>query len=143
MITRKAIIEAALTWTGTPYKHQHSTKGAGADCLGLVRGVYRDVYGFEPEVPPPYSPSWDEVDKTDAMMAAAGRHLVHKRNEPFAPGDVLVFRMARQATAKHCAIVIAPDRMLHARQGASVCQAALVPYWKRRIAGVFMFPGAV
>ena len=46
------IVEIAHGWIGTPYRHQESCKGAGTDCLGLVRGVWRDYIGPEPEVPP-------------------------------------------------------------------------------------------
>src|SRR3989338_4143365 len=53
-LTRQAIVAAARSWIGTPYRHQASLKGAGCDCLGLVRGVWRELYGDEPEAPPPY-----------------------------------------------------------------------------------------
>ena len=33
------IVMAARGWIGTPYVHQASCRGAGADCLGLIRGV--------------------------------------------------------------------------------------------------------
>ncbi|HMM10451.1 MAG TPA: peptidase, partial [Paracoccus solventivorans] len=51
-------VEIARGWIGTPYVHQGSVKGAGADCLGLIRGVWRELYGTEPEAPPPYTPDW-------------------------------------------------------------------------------------
>ena len=31
---------AAIRWLGTPYHHQASVRGAGCDCLGLIRGIY-------------------------------------------------------------------------------------------------------
>jgi hypothetical protein len=49
-------VREARTWIGTPYRHQASVKGVGADCLGLVRGIWREVIGPEPAVVPPYSP---------------------------------------------------------------------------------------
>ena len=48
------VVRAARLFLGTPYRHQASVPGAGCDCLGLVRGVWREVYGEEPELPPPY-----------------------------------------------------------------------------------------
>ena len=39
------VIAAARGWLGTPYHDQASVKGVGCDCLGLVRGVWRDLYG--------------------------------------------------------------------------------------------------
>ena len=57
---REQALAEARTWLGTPYQHQASLKGAGCDCLGLVRGVWRTLYGDEPEATPPYTPDWAE-----------------------------------------------------------------------------------
>jgi cell wall-associated NlpC family hydrolase len=43
--TRARVVALARTWLGTPYHHQASLRGAGADCLGLLRGVYAELYG--------------------------------------------------------------------------------------------------
>lgn len=59
-LARAAIVAAARGWIGTPYRHQASLKGAGADCLGLVRGVWRELIGPEPETAPPYPRDWAE-----------------------------------------------------------------------------------
>lgn len=130
--------DAARSWIGTPYKHQHSTKGAGCDCLGLLRGVYREVVGPEPEAPPPYSPSWGEQGSTEHMLDAAHRWL-----EPVSSiedADVLIFRMRHGMMAKHCAIVISPDRMIHADATAGkVTESLISGYWLNRIAGRFRF----
>src|SRR3569833_631271 len=41
-LTRTAIVTEARSWIGTRYRHQGSMKGVGCDCLGLVRGVWRN-----------------------------------------------------------------------------------------------------
>jgi len=71
------IVAAARAWIGTPYRHQASVKGVACDCLGLVRGVWRDCLGPEPEAAPPYGASWAEsaAPGTDPLAEAAGRHL--------------------------------------------------------------------
>ena len=38
---RDEIISEALTWLGTPWRHQACCKGAGVDCLHLIAGVMR------------------------------------------------------------------------------------------------------
>ena len=43
------IVRAARGWLGTPYHDQASVKGVGCDCLGLIRGVWREVVGPEPK----------------------------------------------------------------------------------------------
>ena len=90
------IVAAARAWIGTPYMHQASLQGVGCDCLGLLRGVYRDVFGFEPELPPPYGADWAEASGRETMAEAAGRHLSPVPIQAFEAGDVLLFRWREQ-----------------------------------------------
>ena len=62
------IVRAARGWIGTPYVHQASVRGAGCDCLGLLRGVWRDCLGPEPETVPPYTMDWSEPQGDEALM---------------------------------------------------------------------------
>ena len=55
------VIAIARDWIGTPYRHQASTRGAGCDCLGLARGVWRALHGVEPFGLPPYTRDWGEA----------------------------------------------------------------------------------
>lgn len=59
--TRAAILACAEAWLDTPYRHQSSVKHVGTDCLGLIRGIWRELYGAEPEAPPAYTPDWAEI----------------------------------------------------------------------------------
>lgn len=139
--TREQIVAEARAWIGTPYRHQASLKGAGCDCLGLVRGVWRAVLGTEPERAPPYSPDWAEAMRQETLADAAGRHLMPVARDEFIPGDVLLFRWRAHLPAKHMAIVSTPDTMIHAHDGAAVTEVALAPWWRRRLAYAFRFPG--
>ena len=65
--TRAAVLAEARLWLGTPYVHGASLRGVGCDCLGLVRGVWRGVYGVEPEPTPPYRPDWAEAQGRDPV----------------------------------------------------------------------------
>lgn len=138
------VLAAARGWLGTPYRHQGSTRGAGCDCLGLLRGVWREVYGQEPQVPPPYSPDWDEIAARDVLRRAAERHLEPRVGRDVEVGDVLLFRMRRGAVAKHLGILSelgdAP-RFIHAYSGHGVVENSLSEPWVRRIDGVFGWPG--
>jgi len=140
-INREAIVAATRDWIGTPYRHQASLKGVGCDCLGLVRGVWRSVIGDEPERAPPYAPDWAEAASGEPLADAAGRHLTPIDREAFREGDVLLFRWRNNLPAKHAAIVTAPGLMVHAHDGAAVTEVALAPWWRRRIAYAFRFPG--
>jgi len=119
-LTRAAIVTEARSWIGTPYQHQASLKGVGCDCLGLVRGIWRALCGAEPEAMPPYSRDWAEAAKDETLANAATRHLIAIEGEAFLSGDVLLFRWRAGLAAKHAAIVTAPDRMVHAHDGAAV-----------------------
>ena len=60
-IPRERILSIARDWIDTPYQHQASVKGAGCDCLGLIRGIWREIYGDEPINVPAYTPDWAEA----------------------------------------------------------------------------------
>jgi NlpC/P60 family putative phage cell wall peptidase len=141
MTTRATIVGEARAWIGTPYRHQASLMGVGCDCLGLVRGVWRAAIGAEPEAMPPYAPDWAEASRNDALAAAAARHLTAIDPAAALPGDVLLFRWRAGLPAKHAAILTAPALMVHAHDGATVAEVALAPWWRRRLAYAFRFPG--
>jgi NlpC/P60 family putative phage cell wall peptidase len=138
-----AVVAEALTWIGTPYRHQGRRKGVGCDCLGLVLGVCKAVYGFTPEEPGPYSADWAEAGGEDRLLQAARTWFCEKPMTEAAPGDFLLFRWRKELPAKHAAILSAPDRFVHAYEGSAVVESALVPQWRRRVAGVFAFPDSL
>lgn len=139
-MTGEDVVGVAREWLDTPYRHQASVKGVGTDCLGLVRGVWRELIGEEPEISPAYSPNWAEALGQERLLDAARRHLVEVGIGEAAPGDILLFRMGLGHPAKHCAVLSAPKRIIHAYWGRSVCETRLVPWWERRIAAAFRFP---
>lgn len=141
---RAQVVKAARGWLGTPYRHQASVKGVGADCLGLVRGVWREVLGDEPEALPPYQPDWAEVGGEEQLWQAARRWLVEIPPERAEPGDVLLFRMVEGCPAKHCAILSAVEgteaKMVHAYWGRAVVESWMGMWWKRRLVAAFRWP---
>ena len=133
------VVAAARGWIGTPYLHQASVRGVGCDCLGLLRGVWREVLGAEPEAVPPYSMDWAEPQGLEVLLGAARRHLGEKPVAGAAPGDVLVFRMRSGAVAKHVGIVAGPAAFIHSFSGHGVVESALTDAWRRRVAACFGF----
>lgn len=136
------VVALARAWLGTPYRHQASLKGAGADCLGLVRGVWRDLYGAEPVKPPPYGRDWCEVSRDEALWRAAALWLAPGSGERM--GDVLLFRMVEDAPAKHLAILAgggpAASTIIHAYSGQSVIESPFSGGWRRRVVATFRYP---
>lgn len=142
-MSRERIVEEARSWIGTPYLHQASVRGAGTDCLGLLRGVWRAVLGAEPETVPPYSPDWAEPSRHEVLLEAARRWLVAKPVSAAAPGDVLLFRMRTAGIAKHLGIQTGvEDRagFVHAYAPHGVTESPLSLPWQRRIVARFSFP---
>lgn len=140
-ITGADVLRAAMGWLGTPYRHQGSRRGIGCDCLGLIRGVWRELYGLEPEEPLPYRPDWAERGGGERMAEAAQRHFGPAL--PLAalqPGDVLLFRWQQGLPVKHAGIFAGDDRFIHAYEQAAVVLSPLVPAWRRRIDAVHRFP---
>jgi NlpC/P60 family putative phage cell wall peptidase len=138
-LVRTLAVNAARRWIGTPYVHRASVMGAGADCLGLVRGVWRALYGCEAELPPAYSPDWAETG-AEALRDALARHMRVVSLDDAQAGDVMLFRLAPGAAAKHAAVLSGCGRMVHAYAGRCVSETALGPWWWRRRASAFGFP---
>ena len=134
------MVAAARGWIGTGYHHQASARGVGCDCLGLVRGVWREVVGPEPERAPPYSPDWAEAKGEETLLAAAMRHFVPATEAK--PGAILVFRWRANVPAKHLGIAAGNGRLIHAYDSAGrVVETVLSRPWQRRLAAIFDFPG--
>lgn len=133
-------VAEARRWIGTPYRHAGSRCQVGCDCLGLVRGIWRALYGGEPQQIPPYSADWAEAGFGDPLLEAAQRHMIEKPPCEAGTGDLLVFRWRDNVAAKHLGILSSPERFIHAYEGHAVLESALVPQWRRRVAGAFAFP---
>ncbi len=142
MPSRPEIVAAARRYLGTPYHHQGALAGAGCDCLGLIRGVWRDLYGVEPEAPPPYTPDWGETGAAEWLWDAALRHMTPVPLPAMAPGDAVLFRLRAGVVAKHAAILSAPNRMIHAQSNDRVREVTMNTWWLRHAVAAFAFPGA-
>jgi NlpC/P60 family putative phage cell wall peptidase len=163
---RAAIVAQARRWTGTPYHHQASCISAGVDCIGLVRGVWRALYGSEPETLPGYGRDWSEATGRETLLDAARRHFSGVHPNEAGSGDVLVFRYRPQAVAKHVGILaisslepgasaerskntirlgdpLASASLIHAVEGAPVTEIALTGWWRRRLVAAFRFPKVI
>ncbi|WP_421863744.1 NlpC/P60 family protein [Parvibaculum sp.] len=144
MTRRGEIVAAARSWIGTPYRHQASMMGAGTDCLGLVRGVWREVVGPEPETPPAYTATWAEApggNAEETMAQAARRHMKEIGCGAAGAGDVMLFRMRANGPAKHAAILSGDNRMIHAWSDRAVVETVMGRWWRARAAYAFRFPG--
>jgi len=147
------IIKATRRWIGTPYHDQASVRGVGCDCLGLLRGVWREFAGPEPVeltgAVPPYSRDWGEVGPVEVLAEAARAAMTELDVSDARTGDVILFRMRAGAIAKHCGILSGRGRsgrthkFIHAYERTGVIEEPLTPVWQRRLAYAFRFPDPV
>ncbi len=138
---RNEIVTIARRWIGTPYIHQASFESVGTDCLGLIRGIWREAIGKEPWDIPAYTDDWLSTSKDEHLLEALTEHFVQV--VAGLPGDVVVFRMRTSSAARHLAILTERNGVagfVHAYSRIGVVESQLSPPWRRRVAGFFRFP---
>ncbi|WP_342642868.1 NlpC/P60 family protein [Rhodoligotrophos ferricapiens] len=135
----EAVVAAARHWLGTPYRHRASLRGVGCDCIGLVRGVWRDLGGDVPQRLPLYAPDWAEATGDELLLRGLAAHFCSASLDCLTPGMIVAFRWREGCVAKHAAILAGPDRMIHVHQGIAVSEVSLNPWWLRRLAAAFLF----
>ncbi|WP_099865912.1 NlpC/P60 family protein [Pararhizobium haloflavum] len=134
------IIAVARSWLGTPYHDQASLKGVGCDCLGLARGIWREVVGPEPFPMPPYSRDWGETGPCEVLAEGARRLMIEIEPAAASPGALVLFRMKPRAIAKHVGLITSTVTFIHAYGRLGVIEQPLSEAWRRRIAFAFLFP---
>ena len=138
--TRDRVLAIAESWIGTPYRHQASRKVVGCDCLGLMLGIWRELYGETPAFRADYSPDWAETRHGEPLLDALRKYCEERDPAKMQPGDILAFCWQAGSAAKHLALLAPDNRIIHAYEGHAVMASAFVPSWRRRLAGVFAFP---
>jgi putative phage cell wall peptidase, NlpC/P60 family len=140
----EAALREARRWIGTPFLHRASRRGAGCDCLGLIRGVWRAVYGREPAATPAYAPGRRPRRESDAMRRAAeaaGRPVAAAEARP---GDILLIGLARRGVPDHLALRGEDPQgrptLIHAWAGRAVAEQALGPALARRVVTAIRLP---
>ena len=122
---------------------EDSTTRFGLARLGLLRGVWRSVFGEEPESVPAYTADWAEPSRQEVLLEAANRRLMPRPIGSTQIGDVLLFRMRDGSIAKHLGLQSETGvhpRFIHAYTGYGVIESSLSTPWQRRIAARFAFP---
>lgn len=137
-VPTREIVAVARSWRGTPFVHGASCKGVGTDCLGLVRGVWRTLYGSEPPVPP-YGADW-MMHEEDQLNNAAERYLIASGYKTPKAGKILLFRWREHEPVGHMAIATTKGTMVHAHDGACVAEVPIHPTWLRRLVAICDFP---
>ena len=141
VIDRTQIVGRAREWLGTPYHHQASKKGIGVDCIGLVRGIWREIYGTEPWGKLNYSSDWGDANGNEDLLAAGMTYLEQITLNEAGPGDVVAMRWKETMVAKHVLILTFDGKAIHAYNKAPVSEIHLSEWWTSKFVAAFRFPG--
>lgn len=147
MDIREQIVAEARSWLGTPYHHQQSTRGAGCDCVGLVRGV-----GVACGVMPPRLEEWARFAgysrRPNPRRMAEGMHTflmpLPDGAEPL-PGDIAWLQW-RANLPMHLALLAhdaaGAPQLIHSFSDAGqvVCHG-LTLQWRERVVSWWRYPG--
>jgi NlpC/P60 family putative phage cell wall peptidase len=111
-----------------------------------LRGVWREIYGDEPEPVPAYTADWAEASQVEVLHDAAKRRLRPRPTDGGDIGDVLLFRMREGSIAKHLGLQSRTGdhpSFIHAYTGYGVIESSLSLPWQRRIVARFAFPEGI
>lgn len=104
------ILAHAQAWIGTPFVPRGDLRGAGADCIGFIRGVNAELTGTL--VPaPPWRKDWATAG-AEPIMGGLASHVVPVPIAEAGPGDIVTYRVGKTRAA-HVAI-LAPGGIIHA-----------------------------
>lgn len=114
---RKALIEEALTWEGTPYKYADADKRSGTDCSGMVLRVYEDVAEIK-------------LPRNSAKQSEYCRII---RAQDVRPGDLVFFATGSDPSrVSHVGMMIDDTHFIHASTKKGVVISDITtPYYQR------------
>lgn len=136
MVTRADIVAEALSWSGTPTKHQGRRKGVSVDCLGLALGVGNGL-----DLPEATALA---ISVANYPKGFAGRRLLDGLSQTLIrvaeaqPGDILAIMFGRDCNPRHLAILTRPGWIVHAYFGHKF--VAEVPLSHLRVHSCWTWP---
>ena len=110
---RAAVVREALSWLGTPWRHQGRIKGAGVDCGQLLLEVFSDAGVIPMFHVEPYVQDWHlhrDAERYLGQIERFGRRLPDGVRP--LPGDVVLYKFGR--CVSHGGIVVDWPTIVHA-----------------------------
>lgn len=150
MITRADVQAKAREFLGTPFKDKHRLKGkkGGIDCVGLILLVAEELqisYNDTETMRGADYLNYSLSGINSFVLTECRKRLIEKPVSSLKAGDVMVMRVPDVP----CHAGIATDvggvlYMIHAYNSGKdpkVVEHILDQAWRRRISGVFSYPG--
>ena len=107
------IVTEALTWVGTPFHHNQSVRGIGADCIGVVGGIALACGIKLDDMPHAYPKT-----PNGTLKPWLDSHLITVGGWP-QPGDVLL--MSFEGDPHHVAMAINFALIIHSYAAVRRC----------------------
>lgn len=143
LITLDQVFSRALEWVGTPWKHNQSTKGVGADCVGFLWGL-----GTELGIELPPLNNYSRIPEGDGLINHLDQLLIRQNKIILQPGICLAFNTfnikQRIGNARHVGLLINYRRLIHAvyqSQGTGSVIVNNIGKWEHRIVAAYKLPG--
>ena len=133
-LTASVVVARRGRWIGTPYRHQASCRGAGTDCLGLLRGLWREMLGRRAGGGAGlYRRTGRSRAGREDLLAAAARHLVAgrrgRRGRATSSCSGCARAGSRSMSASWRASPLGHPTLIHAYSGHGVVESPLTPAW--------------
>lgn len=127
LLTRAQVMAAAHSFLGVRYRHQHSDRRIGMDCIGLICAVARAV-GYADYRPPPYRVNPDP----DLFVGLLRENFKEIPLAEIKPGDI--FCMDYGNGIQHVGILIENNQIIHSEmQFKCVAKHDLDPAWRAKM----------
>lgn len=141
-MTREDIIAEAREWIGIPWQHQASLKGIACDCVGLVRGVYRELTGMDFDVPVNYPATWHLFKSEPWLYNECKKYASEIPIEDARCGDLLLFSFRERFVSHHIAILTNAGTIIHSYMDVGkVVETRYDEQWKGYTRHAFQYPG--
>ncbi|HEY0845991.1 MAG TPA: C40 family peptidase [Noviherbaspirillum sp.] len=114
------LVVRALGMIGIRYKYGGTEPESGVDCSGLVRYLFKEVWGTD-------------LPRTSEEMSRLGQHVDARELQP---GDLVFYNTLRRSFS-HVGIYLGENRFIHAPSGGGQVriESMDVNYWKKRFNG--------
>lgn len=142
------IVDEARSWVGTPFAHQHRTKGAFVDCVGLILGVGADLglLSISAEDWAPYR-NYTRTPNPRKMFEAMNEFLEFQDvpKESAAPDGSIAWFQWREGLPMHLGIMAtfgARRTVIHALEPVGKCvEHTFDTIWQSRVDSWWKYPG--
>lgn len=122
----------AMSYVGTPYRHQGRSPGTGLDCIGIVVCALQSI-----GIPVNDRRSYRDVPHHSMLREGVERHGCVEVKQPPKRGDIMLFWMRHKRLVIHCGVCVGKGReMIHVEAGRCV-ESVPLRLWLPQLSSVF------